>query len=57
MKLPCDSYNIDVCLSGVCNVCVPLVEKELEEIAAVEEPIEIPVPLNERRKTIRQRSI
>jgi hypothetical protein len=57
MKLPCDSYKIDICLSGVCNVCVPLLEKELEEIEAVEEPIEIPVALNERRRSVRERSI
>jgi hypothetical protein len=57
MKLPCDSYKIDMCLSGVCNVCVPLLEREIEEIEAVQEPIEIPVPLADRRRSIRERSI
>nr|MDO8133695.1 hypothetical protein [Candidatus Njordarchaeum guaymaensis] len=58
MKLPCDSYKIDVCLSGVCSVCVPLiVGEELEEIAAVKEPIEIPVPLSAHKRSIKERSM
>lgn len=57
MKLPCDNYKIDVCLSGICNVCVPLIlENELEESVAVREPIEVPVVVNAHKRTIRQRA-
>jgi hypothetical protein len=57
MKLPCDNYKIDVCLSGICNVCVPLIlENELEESEPVAEPIEVPVVVNARKKTARERS-
>jgi hypothetical protein len=58
MKLPCDSYKIDVCLCGICNVCVPLVlGEELEDIAAVKEAIEIPVPVSVRKRAIKERSL
>ena len=57
MKLPCDNYKIDVCLSGICNVCVPLIlENELEESEAVREPIEVPVVVSARKRAVRERA-